>query len=101
MAKMSREGRQRYQVNVPLGDEHWHIALLQLSIREGKTVPDLLRPVITGYLKRQLTADPKLAAAVQSLEEAKTAAGEKSRRRRRLAEVKEMPVIDRRRRSPG
>ena len=99
MAKVSREARQRYQVNVPV-DEHWHIALLQLAIREGKTPPDLLRPVITGYLKRQLNADPNLAAAVRSIEESKAAAGEKGRHRRRLAEVKEMPV-DRRRRSPS
>jgi hypothetical protein len=101
MAKVSRAGQQRYQVNVPLDDEHWYIALLQLSIREGQTVPELLRPIITGYLKRQLTADPNLAAAVRSLEEAKAAANDKTRRRRRLAEVKEMPVTERRRRSPG
>ena len=96
MAKVSRTGQQRYQVNVPL-DEHWHIALLQLSIREGQTVPELLRPVITRYLKRQLSADPNLAAAVESIEGAKAAADERSRRRQRLAEVKAMPVAERRR----
>jgi hypothetical protein len=101
MAKVSREGRQRYQVNVPLDDEHWYIALLQLAIREDKTVPDLLRPVIAGYLRRQLNADSSLAAAVKSLEEAKASASEKTRRRRHLADVKEMPVTDHKRHSSG
>lgn len=91
MTRASRAAHQRFQVNVPLGAEHWHIALLQLAIRENKTVPELLRPVIIRYLKRQLSIDPQLAAAVRSLEESKATANEKDRRRRRLAQVMEIP----------
>lgn len=101
MTKTSREGRQRFQVNVPLDDEHWHIVLLQLAIREGRTVPELLRPVIIRYLKRQLSADAQLAAAVTSMEESKVAASRKERRRRRLAEVKEIPGNNRNRSERG
>jgi hypothetical protein len=85
---MARASRQRFQVNVPLEDGHWHVALLQLAIRDGKSVPELLRPIIITYLKRQLTADPKLAAAVANIEESRSLALDKSRRRRNLAEIK-------------
>lgn len=85
---MARVSRQRFQVNVPLEDGHWHVALLQLAIRDGKSVPELLRPVIVAYLRRQLTADPKLAAAVTNIEESRSMALDKRRKRRNLAEIK-------------
>jgi hypothetical protein len=87
---MVRASRERFQVNVPLGDEHWHLVLLQLAIREGKSVPELLRPVVIAYLKRQLAADAKLAAAVANMEEARSEARDRRRRRRSLAEVTRM-----------
>lgn len=92
MTRVSRSDGQRFQVNVPLDDAHWHLVLLQLAIREGQSVPELLRPVIIRYLKRQLSADEQLAAAVKNLEESKRAASQRARRRRRLADVKELPA---------
>jgi hypothetical protein len=62
----------RYQVNVPLNDAHWHLALMQLSMRDEMSVPDLLRPVIISFLSRHLESDPDLEAAVAALERAKT-----------------------------
>jgi hypothetical protein len=87
---VARASRERFQINVPLEEEHWHLALLQLAIRETKSVPEILRPVIVAYLKRQLSADEKLAAAVANMEAARSEARDKSRRRRNLAEVKKM-----------
>jgi hypothetical protein len=91
MPKASRRTTERFQVNVPLDNEHWHLVLLQLAIREGKSVPELLRPVIVAYLKRQLSADKQLAVAVASMEGSRHEAQEKSRRRRHLAEVTAIP----------
>jgi hypothetical protein len=87
---MTRASRERFQVNVALEDEHWHLVLLQLAIREAKSVPEILRPVIVAYLKRQLLADEKLAAAVANMEAARSEARDRGRRRRNLAEVKTM-----------
>lgn len=87
---MTRASRERFQVNVALEDEHWHIALLQLAIRDAKSVPEVLRPVIVAYLKRQLATDEQLAAAVASMEAARSGVRDRSRRRRNLAEVRAM-----------
>jgi hypothetical protein len=91
---MTRTSRERFQVNVPLEDEHWHLVLLQLAIREGKSVPELLRPVVVGHLRRQLRQDAKLAAAVANLEESRSGARDKKRRRRNLAEVMPMAATN-------
>jgi hypothetical protein len=96
---MTRASRERFQVNVPLEDEHWHLVLLQLTIREGKSVPELLRPVVVAYLKRELRKDAKLAAAAASIGESRSGAREKKRRRRKLAEVTPMAAADDGRRS--
>jgi hypothetical protein len=61
----------RYQVNVPLNEEHWHLVLTQLAIREEVSVPDLLRPVIIEFLERTLAADADLSAAVDSITRAR------------------------------
>jgi hypothetical protein len=89
---MARAGRSdgRFQVNVPLGDEHWHVALQQLSTRDGKSVPDLLRPVIVNFLKRKLAGDPKLAAAVEYLEQSRADARNRRQGNRNLAEVRKI-----------
>jgi hypothetical protein len=87
---MARASRERFQVNVALEDEHWYLALLQLAIRDAKSVPEVLRPVIVAYLKRQLSADEKLAAAVVNMEAARSEARVKGRRRRNLADVRPM-----------
>jgi hypothetical protein len=80
----------RHQVNVPLNDEHLHVVLLQLSIRDGKSVPELLRPVIVSYLRRQLAKDAKLAAAVAYLEQARADAIQRRDARKKLAPVTEL-----------
>jgi hypothetical protein len=95
VAKASRE---RFQVNVPLEEEHWYLVLLQLAIRESKSVPELLRPVVVRYLKRQLAADPKLAIAVANIMESRSNARDRRRRRRNLAEVKPLPPTRQKRR---
>jgi hypothetical protein len=87
---MTGASRERFQVNLPLEDEHWHLVLLQLAIREGKSVPELLRPVVVAYLKRQLQRDAKLAAAVASMEESRSEARRKKRQRQNLAEIRTM-----------
>jgi hypothetical protein len=96
---MTRASRERFQVNVPLEDEHWHLVLLQLTIREGKSVPELLRPVVIAYLKRELRKDAQLAAAVVNIGESRSGAREKRRRRRELAEVTPMAATSAERRS--
>jgi len=93
---MTRASRERFQVNVPLEDEHWHLVLLELAIREGKSVPELLRPVVVAYLRRQLRQDAMLAAAVANMEESRSGARDKRRRRRDLAEVMPMAATSRR-----
>jgi hypothetical protein len=93
---MTRASRERFQVNVPLEDEHWHLVLLQLAIREGRSVPELLRPVVVAYLKRQLRRDAKLAAAVANMEESRSGARDQRRRRRDLAEVMPMAATSQR-----
>jgi len=94
---MTRASRERFQVNLPLEDEHWHLVLLQLAIREGKSVPELLRPVVVAYLKRQLQRDAKLAAAVASMEESRSEARRKKRQRQNLAEIRTMAPTNHRR----
>jgi hypothetical protein len=94
---MTRASRGRFQVNIPLEDEHWHLVMLQLAIREGKSVPDLLRPVVIAYLRRQLRNDAELAAAVANMEKSRSGARAKRRRRRNLAEVMPMVATDSRR----
>jgi hypothetical protein len=89
---MTLASRDRFQVNVPLDDEHWHLVLLQLTIRDAKSVPELLRPVVVDYLKRQLRKDSKLAAAVANIEESRSEAREKKRGRQNLAEVRPMAM---------
>ena len=91
---MTRASRGRFQVNIPLEDEHWHLALLQLAIREGKSVPELLRPVVIAHLRRQLRNDAELAAAVANMEKSQSGARAKKRRRRNLAEVTPMVATD-------
>jgi hypothetical protein len=98
---MARASRERFQVNVALEDEHWHLALLQLAIRDSKSVPDVLRPVIVAHLKRQLSADAKLAAAVANIEAAQSEARDKGRRRQNLAEVKTMTPARQRKQRTG
>jgi hypothetical protein len=98
---MTRASRERFQVNVPLEDEYWHLVLLQLTIREGRSVPDLLRPVVVAYLKRELRKDAQLAAAVANIGESRSGAREKKRRRRKLAEVTPMAATNAERRSPN
>jgi hypothetical protein len=87
---MARASRERFQVNVTLEDEHWYLALLQVAIRDAKSVPEVVRRVIVAYLKRQLSADKKLAAAVANMEAARSDARERGRRSRKLAEVRTM-----------
>jgi hypothetical protein len=68
---MPRSGRpdgERFQVNVPLESEHWHLVLRLLAEREGATVPELLRPVIVRFLRREESKDGNLAEAVVRLE---------------------------------
>lgn len=96
---MTRASRERFQVNVPLEDEHWYLVLLELTIREGKSVPELLRPIVVAYLKREVRKDAKLAAAVANIEDSRSGAREKGRRRRNLAEVTQMAATSEGRRT--
>ena len=56
---------------MPLNDAHWHLVLAQLALRDDVSIPEMLRPVIISFLRRQLAADPHLRDAVTSLEQAK------------------------------
>jgi hypothetical protein len=86
MPSPRRTGPERFQVNVPLEDEHWHLVLRLLTEREGATVPELLRPVIVRFLRREETKDADLAEAVTRLERSREAARTR-RRGRPLAQV--------------
>jgi hypothetical protein len=86
-----RPAQVRFQVNVPLEDPHWYLALQQLVIRDGSTIPDILRPVIIQFLRRKLVADPKLAAAVELIEQSRVDAQARVPRAEKLATVAEMP----------
>src|SRR4051794_22072166 len=97
MAAASRGRNERAQVNVPLEDEHWHLALMQLAIRDEKTVPELLRPVIVGYLKRKVAADPDLAQAVEKLEKSRQHARRSKRTGAEVTELPQRPNLSRRR----
>ena len=65
---------ERFQVNVPLDSEHWHLVLRLLAERDGSTVPELLRPVIVRFLQREEKKDADLAEAVARLERSREAA---------------------------
>ncbi len=54
------------QFNVPL-EEHHAVALRQLALRDDKTVPEVLRPVIEAFLDQELGDDVDLKAAVEAL----------------------------------
>jgi hypothetical protein len=94
----ARPSQVRRQVNVPLDDEHWYLALQQLVLRERSTIPEVLRPVIVKFLKRKLDADPELAAAVANVEKSRMNAHDRARRQKKLAPVTELSTAGR---SPG
>lgn len=74
MPRSRRSDGERFQVNVPLESEHWHLVLRLLAEREGSTVPELLRPVIIRFLRREETKDVDLAEAVSRLERSREVA---------------------------
>jgi hypothetical protein len=51
------------QFNVPL-TERYSVALRSLALRDDRSIPDLLRPVIEAYLDEVLQADSDLEKAV-------------------------------------
>jgi hypothetical protein len=60
------------QFNVPLGD--WYALVLRaLSIRDEASVPELLRPVVEGFLDGELERDSDLREAVEALTRARAA----------------------------
>lgn len=65
------------QVNVPLDDYH-ALVLAQVVIRDERSIPEILRPVIETFLDAQVAEDSDLRNAV--------AAMARSRRRRRSRE---------------
>jgi hypothetical protein len=74
MPRPRRTDSERFQVNVPLDSEHWHLVLRLLAERDGATVPELLRPVIIRFLRSQERKDVDLAEAVARLERSREAA---------------------------
>jgi len=74
MSRPRRVSVERFQVNVPLDSEHWHLVLRLLAERDGSTVPELLRPVIVRFLQREEKKDADLAEAVVQLERSREAA---------------------------
>jgi hypothetical protein len=74
MPRPRRSDSERFQVNVPLDSEHWHLVLRLLTEREGSTVPELLRPVIIRFLRREEKKDVDLAEAVARLERSRETA---------------------------
>lgn len=54
------------QFNVPLS-ERYEVALRNLAIRDERSIPDVLRPVIEQYLDDVLRTDSDLEKAVAAL----------------------------------
>lgn len=81
----------RYQVNVPLDDEALYLALVQLSLREQASIPEILRPVIAGFLRGKLREDPDLAAAVEHILRARRQTEAAQTAKSGLAEITDLP----------
>lgn len=92
---VARSSGSRCQVNVPLEDEHWYLVLQQLVIREGSSIPEVLRPVILAFLKRKVDRDPDLADAVSSIEKSRASALDRLQRRKKLAPVTDLTFTQR------
>jgi hypothetical protein len=84
--------RGKEQINLSV-DSATARALRLIAVRDGKSVPDLLRPGIERLVRHRLKHDADLAESARALES--SVAAEQSRRRRGVA-----PVTDLKRRDP-
>lgn len=79
----------REQINITV-DAAVARALRVIAVRDGKSVPDLLRPSVERFVRARLKRDADLAASVNKLEASIVAEGEKRRRRGGGASISEL-----------